>query len=202
MPGKLFIVSAPSGAGKTSLVRALLHTDSAVRLSVSFTTRAMRAGEVHGRHYHFTSAEAFQAMRASDEFLEWAEVHGNLYGTNRNWVLTQLQTGADILLEIDWQGAAQVRRLMPEAVAIFILPPSLDALAQRLARRATDTPEVIERRLEAARAEIAHVTEFDYAILNDDFEEASRDLIAIVRSERLRLAAQVIRHRELINRMK
>lgn len=202
MPGKLFIVSAPSGAGKTSLVRALLHTDSAVRLSVSFTTRAMRAGEIHGRHYHFTTPEAFRAMCASDEFLEWAEVHGNLYGTNRNWVLTQLETGADILLEIDWQGAAQVRRLMPEAVAIFILPPSLDALAQRLARRATDTPEVIERRLEAARAEIAHVTEFDYVILNEDFEEASRDLIAIVRSERLRLVAQLIRHRELINRMK
>lgn len=202
MPGKLFIVSAPSGAGKTSLVRALLHADTSVHLSVSFTTRAPRAGETHGKHYHFVSEESFRSMQESGELLESAEVHGNLYGTGRAWVEAQMKDGADILLEIDWQGAVQIKKLMPEAVGIFILPPSLETLAQRLAKRATDTPEVIERRLDAAKAEIRHVTDFDYVILNNDFEEAARDLIAVVRAERLRLTTQLVRHHDLINRMK
>ena len=202
MPGKLFIVSAPSGAGKTTLVRALLHADSAVRLSVSYTTRAMRAGEIAGKHYHFVSAAEFEAMRGAGDFLESATVHGNSYGTSRHWVESRMAEESDILLEIDWQGAQQIKSLMPEAVGIFILPPSLETLSQRLAHRATDTPEVIGRRLEAARSEIAHVSEFDYVILNNDFDEATRDLIAIVRAERLRLPSQLARHGDLINRMK
>lgn len=202
MPGKLFIVSAPSGAGKTSLVRALLHADAGVKLSVSYTTRAARNGESNGKHYHFVTREVFEAMRANGEFLECAEVHGNFYGTGRAWVEERMKDGADILLEIDWQGALQVKSLKPEAVGIFILPPSIDTLSQRLAQRATDTPEVIERRVAAAKAEIAHVADFDYVILNKDFEEAAGDLIAVVRAERLRLASQLDRHRELINRMK
>lgn len=202
MPGKLFIVSAPSGAGKTSLVRALLHADPRVSLSVSYTTRAARPGEVQGRHYNFVSREEFESRRVAGEFLESAEVHGNLYGTGRPWVERRMLEGADILLEIDWQGALQVKRQMPEAVGVFIIPPSLEALAKRLAQRATDTPEVIDRRMAAARAEIGHVDDFDYVILNKDFDEAVADLVAIVRAERLRLSAQLERHRDLINRMK
>ena len=202
MPGTLFIVSAPSGAGKTSLVRTLLEADPGIRLSVSFTTRAPRPGEVEGLHYQFLDRNTFEAMRARGEFLESAEVHGNFYGTGRRWVENRLAEGSDILLEIDWQGAAQVRRLAPEAVTVFILPPSLETLAQRLALRATDSDAVISRRLEAARGEIAHVDEFDYVILNKDFDVASADLRAIVRSERLRRTAQLARHRDLINRMK
>jgi guanylate kinase len=202
MPGKLFIVSAPSGAGKTTLVRALLNADHAVQLSVSYTTRAMRSGEIAGKHYHFVSATEFETMRRAGDFLESATVHGNGYGTSRAWVEGRMAEDSDILLEIDWQGARQVKSLMPEAVGIFILPPSLEILGQRLSNRATDTPEVIARRLEAARSEIAHVSEFDYVILNKDFDEATRDLIAIVRTERLRLSSQLSRHGELINSMK
>jgi guanylate kinase len=199
--GKLFIVSAPSGAGKTTLVRALLAADPAVHLSISYSTRAPRSNEVNGRDYHFVTRAEFEAMQARGEFLESAEVHGNLYGTSRAWIESQMASGCDILLEIDWQGALQVRKAMPQAVAIFVLPPSIEALAERLAQRATDDAEVIRRRLLAARAEIAHVYDFDYVIINKDFEEASRDLSSIVRAERLRLAVQLERHRELINRM-
>lgn len=202
MSGTLFIVSAPSGAGKTSLVRALLAADPGVRLSISHTTRSLRPGEVDGRDYHFVSRDAFDAMRARDEFLESAEVHGNFYGTSRAWIAERMAAGDDILLEIDWQGALQVRNLMAEAVGIFVLPPSLDALGERLANRATDSPEVIARRMSAARAEIGHVDEFDYVIINTHFEEAARDLIAIVRARRLRLTAQLSRHRQLIDSMK
>ena len=202
MIGTLYIVSAPSGAGKTSLVRTLLAADPAVQLSISYTTRPIRPGEVDGRDYHFVSKETFEAMRARGDFLESAEVHGNLYGTSRGWIEQRMAAGDDILLEIDWQGALQVKAMMPEAVGIFILPPSIDTLSQRLAQRATDTPEVIDRRVAAAKAEIAHVSDFDYVILNKDFEEAAGDLIAVVRAERLRLASQLDRHRELINRMK
>lgn len=201
MSGKLFIVSAPSGAGKTTLVRALLAADPAVHLSISYSTRAPRSNEVNGRDYHFVTRAEFEAMQARGEFLESAEVHGNLYGTSRAWIESQMASGCDILLEIDWQGALQVRKAMPQAVAIFVLPPSIEALAERLAQRATDDAEVIRRRLLAARAEIAHVYDFDYVIINKDFEEASRDLSSIVRAERLRLAVQLERHRELINRM-
>ncbi|MFO1321134.1 MAG: guanylate kinase [Burkholderiales bacterium] len=202
MSGTLFIVSAPSGAGKTSLVRALLAADSAVRLSISFTTRSMRPGEADGRDYHFVARDTFETMRARGDFLESAEVHGNLYGTSRPWIEAAMKGGSDLLLEIDWQGALQVKRLLPMAVGIFVLPPSLEALSERLSHRATDSPEVIERRLRAARAEIAHVEEFDYVIINNDFDAAARDLIAVVRAERLRLASQLARHRDLIANMK
>jgi guanylate kinase len=202
MSGTLFIVSAPSGAGKTSLVRALLAADPGVRLSISHTTRAMRPGEVDGRDYHFVAKDTFDAMRARGDFLESAEVHGNFYGTSRGWITERMAAGDDILLEIDWQGALQVRRIMSEAVGIFVLPPSLDALAERLANRATDSPDVIARRMSAARAEIGHVGEFDYVIINTEFEDAARDLIAIVRARRLRLTAQLSRHRQLIDSMK
>lgn len=202
MIGTLYIVSAPSGAGKTSLVRALLAADPRVKLSISYTTRAMRPGEEDGRDYHFVTTEVFEAMRAHGDFLESAEVHGNLYGTSRAWIVQHMQAGDDILLEIDWQGALQVRRLMPESIGIFVLPPSIDALAQRLAGRATDSPEVIARRVSAARDEIRHVEEFDYVMINNDFEEATRDLIAIVRAVRLRLPAQLLRHRPLIDSLK
>jgi len=202
MIGTLYIVSAPSGAGKTSLVRALLAADPAVQLSISYTTRPMRPGEVDGRDYHFVSTGTFEAMRAHGDFLESAEVHGNLYGTSRGWIEQRMASGDDILLEIDWQGALQVRRVMAEAIAIFVLPPSIDALAQRLTGRATDSEAVIARRVSAARAEIGHVGEFDYVIINNDFEEAKRDLTAIVRAVRLRLEAQVLRHRPLIDSMK
>ena len=202
MSGTLFIVSAPSGAGKTSLVRALLAADPGVQLSISHTTRAMRPGEVDGRDYHFVAKDTFDAMRARGDFLESAEVHGNFYGTSRGWITERMAAGDDILLEIDWQGALEVRRIMSEAVGIFVLPPSLDALAERLANRATDSPDVIARRMSAARAEIGHVGEFDYVIINTEFEDAARDLIAIVRARRLRLTAQLSRHRQLIDSMK
>jgi guanylate kinase len=189
--GNLFIVTAPSGAGKTSLVAALLQVDPAVRLSVSFTTRPPRVGEEDGRDYRFVSVQDFEAMRERGEFLESAEVHGNLYGTSRTWVADRLAAGEDIVLEIDWQGAEQVRRTMASAVGVFVLPPSMAALEQRLRGRASDSAEVIARRLAAAREEIAHVAEFDYVIINDRFDEAVRDLVAIVRAERLRCAKQL-----------
>jgi guanylate kinase len=196
--GNLYIVAAPSGAGKTSLVRALLEADSAVRLSISCTTRAPRPGEAQGRDYHFVTVPEFEAMRERGDFLESAAVHGNLYGTSGVWVADRLAAGEDILLEIDWQGAAQVRKLRPEAIGVFVLPPSLAALEQRLRSRGSDSDEVIARRLAAACHEIAHLAEFDYVIINDVFEQAVRDLVGIVRAERLRLEQQLRRHRDLI----
>lgn len=202
MIGNLFVVCAPSGAGKTSLVRALLEREPGTRLSVSHTTRARRPGEEDGKDYHFVSRAQFDEMVGRGEFLESAEVHGNLYGTSELWVRQQRAEGADIILEIDWQGARQVRRLMPDAIGVFILPPSAEALRQRLYDRRQDAPEVIEARLRAARGEIAHVDEFDYVIINSEFSEAVEDLVAIVRSARLRLGQQAERHRELINSLK
>lgn len=198
MTGNLFIVSAPSGAGKTSLVKALLEADPNVHLSISFTTRAPRPGEVDGRDYFFVAKEAFEEMVKNGEFLESAHVHGNYYGTSRTWIEAERLKGNDILLEIDWQGAAQVRRLVEGTVGVFILPPSIEALRQRLTGRGQDSREVIEKRVAAARAEMAHVREFDYVIINDKMEEAKRDLVSIVRSERLKIARQVASHRELI----
>lgn len=200
--GNLFIICAPSGAGKTSLVNALLEREPEIELSISFTTRAPRPGESHGRSYHFVSREQFLAMAARGEFLESAEVHGNLYGTSQAWISARRAEGKDLLLEIDWQGAAQVRRLIPDAVGVFILPPSPEALRKRLEERGQDAPEVIERRLHAAREELAHVEEFDYVIINQTFEVAVVDLVSIVRAQRLKIAAQLTRHRELINAMK
>jgi guanylate kinase len=200
--GNLFIVAAPSGAGKTSLVAALLAAQPEVRLSISFTTRAPRAGEVDGRDYRFVSPQDFAAMRARGEFLESAEVHGNLYGTSRTWVSERLAAGEDILLEIDWQGAQQVRRSLPSAVGVFVLPPSMAALEQRLRGRASDSADVIARRLATAREEIAHVSEFDYVIINDRFDEAVQDLVGIVRAERLRVSKQLRRHANLFDQFK
>jgi len=202
MNGNVYLVCAPSGAGKTTLVRALLERDPKVRLSVSHTTRPARPGEHDGRDYHFVTREAFLAMAERGEFLESAEVHGNLYGTSEKWVRAQLHAGNDIVLEIDWQGAEQVRRLVQGAVGIFVLPPSLDALHRRLTARGKDSSEVIERRLANAREEIGHVGEFDYVIINQSFDVAVVDLVSIVRATRLKVAAQLARHRDLINAMK
>ena len=189
MTGNVFIVCAPSGAGKTSLVTALLSREKQVRLSVSYTTRAQRPGEVDGRDYHFVDRETFRQMLERGEFLESAEVHGNFYGTSQAWIGEQRGADHDIVLEIDWQGAQQVHRLIADAIGIFILPPSMEALSARLNNRRQDSPAVIAQRLEAARGEIAHVEEFDYVIINNNFDEAVEDLVSIVRSARLRLAA-------------
>ena len=194
--GRLFLVTAPSGAGKSSLVAQLLAADPDVHLSISHTTRAPRPGEVNGREYHFVTIEQFEAMREEDAFLEWAYVHGNYYGTSQKWIDEQLSAGRDVLLEIDWQGALQVKRLFPEVLGIFILPPSIEALRQRLNNRATDSEEVIARRLAGAGAEMVHACEFDYVIINDDFERATQDLIAIIRASRLSFKSQVARERE------
>jgi guanylate kinase len=202
MTGNIFIVCAPSGAGKTSLVKALLAHEPGVRLSISHTTRPIRPGEEDGRDYHFISRGLFEQMIGRGEFLESAEVHGNLYGTSQPWIEAQRRSGRDILLEIDWQGAQQVRRLIPEAIGVFILPPSMEVLRQRLTDRRQDSPAVIESRLHAARGEIAHLDEFDYVIINGEFDEAVADLVAIVRSPRLRLGPQSTRHRDLINSLK
>ena len=194
--GRLFLVTAPSGAGKSSLVSALLEADPTVHLSISHTTRSPRPGEVDGREYHFVTVETFEAMKEDNAFLEWAYVHGNYYGTSKKWIESELAVGHDVLLEIDWQGALQVKRLFPDVVGIFILPPSVEALRERLNKRATDAPEVIARRLAGAGAEMVHAGQFDYVIINDDFERAKDDLIAIVRASRLSFKTQAVRERE------
>ena len=202
MTGNLFIVCAPSGACKTSLVNALLEREPDVELSVSYTTREPRDGESDGVDYHFVSRDAFLDMAGRGEFLESAEVHGNLYGTSQAWIDARMADGRDIVLEIDWQGAQQVRRLIPSAVGVFVLPPSLEALRRRLTARGKDSSEVIERRLANAREEIAHVEEFDYVIINQTFDVAVVDLVSIVRATRLKVTAQLTRYRDLINAMK
>jgi guanylate kinase len=178
--GRLIVISAPSGAGKTTLVRALLASEPQLRLSVSHTTRKRRPNEQDGREYHFTSVPQFEALIAQGEFLEYARVFDNLYGTSRAFVSKQLEGGHDVLLEIDWQGAAQVRRAMPDCVSIFVLPPSRATLAERLARRATDTAEVIARRLAEAAADMSHYRDFDYVVVNDHFEHAVAELRSIL----------------------
>lgn len=197
MRGLLFIVAAPSGAGKSSLVAALLAEDPHVALSVSYTTRAPRPGEIDGREYRFVDRPTFQRMLEAGEFLESAEVHGNFYATSQRQIESIRASGRDALLEIDWQGAQQVRRIFPEAIGIFILPPSLAELERRLVARGQDSAATIARRLAAAAAEMSHAAEFDYAIINKDFDEARRDLAAIVRAARLTLAEQSARHPEL-----
>ena len=201
MAGNLFVVAAPSGAGKTTLVRLLLEKEKEVQLSISFTTRAPRPGEQDGRDYHFIDIPAFRAMIERQEFLEWAEVHGNFYGTSKKWISDQLNVGADVLLEIDWQGAQQVCSLFSEAIGIFFLPPSMEELTRRLTGRGTDGIDVITRRLAAAQAEMRHVEEFDYVIVNDQLAQALEDLRAIVRASRLSLRAQRARHAALFARM-
>ena len=178
--GRLFVIAAPSGAGKTSLVKALLASEPRLRLSVSHTTRKRRPTEEDGREYHFVPVPQFERLVARGEFLEHARVFDNFYGTARRFVEEQLRQGYDVILEIDWHGAQQVRRAMPRCVSIFILPPSRRALAERLARRATDSPEIIARRLRDAAADMSHYREFDYVIVNDDFAQAVSDLRRIV----------------------
>ena len=190
-PGNLFVVAAPSGAGKSSLVKALLELDSHLAVSVSHTTRAPRGQEQHGREYWFVDEPAFRAMIGRDEFFEWAQVHGNLYGTSRRAIEARLMRGEDVVLEIDWQGALQIKRLFPDAVLIFILPPSWQELRQRLQRRGEDGPEVIERRMANARDEVAQARHFDFVIINALFETALFDLKTVVHSQRLRYAAQL-----------
>jgi guanylate kinase len=185
MHGQLFIVSAPSGAGKTSLVHALVGALPDITVSVSHTTRPMRPGEVQGRDYHFVDETAFAAMAERGEFLEYALVFGNRYGTSRGAVDATLAQGIDVVLEIDWQGARRVRQLKPDAVSVFIMPPSLPELRRRLERRGKDGAEVIARRMEAARREMSHFDEYQYLVVNDDFERAREDLQAIVRAARL-----------------
>ena len=202
MNGNLFIVCAPSGAGKTSLVDELLKADPQIRLSVSYTTRKPRPGEVDGREYHFITKQEFAQMNAQGAFLENALVHGNHYATSAHWISEQRAAGRDIMLEIDWQGASQVRKLIPETIGIFILPPSFEALLSRLNKRAQDSPDVIARRLAAARDEISHVGEFKYVIINDNFSQAAQDLISIVRAQRLLTEVQLARHSSQFNRMK
>lgn len=189
-PGNLFVVAAPSGTGKSSLVNALLELDSHLVVSTSHTTRAPRGQEQDGREYHFVDEATFRKKIANNDFLEWAEVHGNLYGTSRADIEQRIVSGQDVILEIDWQGALQIKRIFPNAVLIFILPPSWEELAQRLNRRGEDKPEVIERRLINARTEVAQAKHFDFVIINSLFEAALFDLKTVVHSQRLKCGAQ------------
>ena len=184
--GKLFVITAPSGAGKTSLIDALVRADSSLKLSVSYTTRAPRPGEKNGVDYHFVDDAAFLAMQARGEFLESAEVHGYRYGTSKKVITEALARGADLILEIDWQGAQQVRAIYPDCVGIFILPPSIEELERRMRSRGQDADAVIRRRLDNARGEMEHAGEFDYAIINKDFDTARQELAAIIQKERAR----------------
>jgi len=197
LAGSLFVVAAPSGAGKSTLVNALLAQEPGIKLSISTTTRAPRPGEQHGREYFFTTSEDFVARADAGEFLEWAEVHGNYYGTSRLLVEKQMKTGTDILLEIDWQGARQVRKQFPDAAGIFILPPSIAALEERLYKRGQDEPHVITKRLLAAGGEIAHAPEFEYAIINEEFNVALSEMSAIVKATRSRFPQQAARNASL-----
>ncbi|MBW0148646.1 guanylate kinase [Marinobacter arenosus] len=196
--GTLYVISAPSGAGKTSLVAAMLRADQKLGVSVSHTTRPKREGEQDGVNYHFVTRDSFESMIGRGDFLEHADVFGNYYGTSHTWVRETLAKGRDVILEIDWQGAVQVRRLMPECVSIFIVPPSSEVLRERLTGRGTDAPDVVERRLTEAAEECRHALEFDYLVVNDQFELALADLLAIVRSQRLRMSVQQVRHGELL----
>lgn len=201
LPGTLFIISAPSGGGKTSLVNALLQEIPNLEVSVSYTTRPMRPGEKNGANYHFIDENTFQTMQEQKAFLEHANVFGNYYGTSRQWVEEKLKLGVDVILEIDWQGAEQIRTLFADNISIFILPPSWKTLEARLKERGQDDPQVIMRRLSEAHTEVSHYHEFDYLVVNDDFNRAFADLKTIIHARRLRLAAQKIRHAELLTNL-
>lgn len=196
--GTLYVISAPSGAGKTSLVAEMLSRDSRLGVSVSHTTRPTRPGEQDGVNYHFVSRDVFEVMIRQDQFLEFADVFGNYYGTSQVWVEETLSKGRDVILEIDWQGAVQVRRQLPECVSIFIVPPSPEALRARLTSRGQDAAEVIEHRLREAAEECSHALEFDYLVVNDDFDSALEELLSIVRTQRLRVEFQEVRHSDLL----
>jgi guanylate kinase len=195
--GNVFMVVAPSGAGKSSLVNALLARDPTLCLSVSCTTRPPRAGDVEGKDYRFVSTIEFESMRQQNQLLEWAEVHGNFYGTPRDKIDQAVAFGQDILLEIDWQGAQQVKKLFPDAIGVFILPPSIATLRERLTQRGQDAQEVIERRIEAASEEISHAPEFEYVIINQDFSIALSQLTQIIDTAKLRYQRQLARHTDL-----
>ncbi|ELR64019.1 Guanylate kinase [Photobacterium marinum] len=199
--GTLYIVSAPSGAGKSSLISALLENNPtyAMKVSVSHTTRDMRPGEVNGVHYNFVAVEEFKALIDEGAFLEFAEVFGNYYGTSRPWIEENLDKGIDVFLDIDWQGARQIRKQMPEARSIFILPPSRPELERRLNTRGQDSEEVIAKRMSEARSEISHYNEYDYVIVNDDFDVAVMDMKAILRAERLKEAKQAVKHANMLD---
>ena len=197
--GQLYVVSAPSGAGKTSLVKALVEANADLAVSVSHTTRPKRPGEVDGINYHFVSVAEFNDLKEQGGFFEWAQVFDNFYGTSKQGVIKQLNQGMDVILEIDWQGAAQVKQHMPDAVTIFILPPSTAALRERLTGRGQDDSSVIERRMQSARDEISHYGEADYVVLNDRFETALIDLQAIIKSQRLSQRHQSMRLTSVIN---
>ena len=198
MRGTLYMVAAPSGAGKSSVVNACLSRDANICLSISFTSRAPRPGERHAEHYHFVTKEAFKAMIADGDFFEYAQVHGDWKGTAKQSVEPQLAAGRDVLLEIDWQGARQVRAQVPEAVSVFILPPSRAALDQRMRKRGQDSEVVMAQRLAAAREEMSHFDEFDYVIVNETFDTAVHEMCAIFTASRLRRDAQRERHEALI----
>ena len=200
-PGNLFMVVAPSGAGKSSLVNALLAKDNHIHLSVSYTTRPPRPTEKNGREYHFVSLDEFKKLREQGDFLEWAEVHGNFYATSRSWIAQKMSSGADILMEIDWQGARQVRQHFQNAVEIFILPPSINALEERLKNRGQDALDTITRRLLAAGSEIAHASESDYVIINQNFEQALSEFESIVNATRLRVNVQRAKHAQLFTQL-
>ncbi len=198
-PGCLYTIVAPSGAGKSSLVAALLERDPTIRLSVSTTTRPPRPGEVSGCEYHFVNRETFETLIGEGEFLEYAEVYGNLYGTSKRWIEATRAAGEDVLLEIDWQGARQVKKIFPDMSFIYILPPSIEVLRERLVKRGKDTAEVVERRLAAAREDLRHVHQADYVIINKDFSVALADLQAVTRALRLTAAHQLKRYADLIS---
>jgi guanylate kinase len=201
MPGSLFMVCAPSGGGKTSIVKSVLARDPALKLSISYTTRPPRPAEEEGVHYRFIGEAEFERLRGEGAFLEHALVHGYSYATSRIWLEAEMARGNDVLLEIDVQGAEQVRKLLPESIGIFIMPPSWELLKERLVGRGQDAPAVIARRLEAARTEMKRVDEFDYVIINNDFAAAVEDFLAVVRAGRLRCAVQRLRHPELFQNL-
>ena len=198
IPGKLFILSAPSGTGKTSLTKSLLRKNINLWLSISYTSRLMRPSEIEGQDYFFVERKIFEQMLGNEEFIESAEIYGNLYGTSQNWINEAINSGKDILLEIDGQGARQVRKIFSDVVSIFILPPSLEVLEDRLKNRNQDSKEVIAKRMAAAKEEISHVSEYDYVIINDNIDIALRDLVSVVQSERLRTSAQLARYHDLV----
>ncbi|MBL79596.1 MAG: guanylate kinase [Nitrosomonadaceae bacterium] len=196
--GNLFILSAPSGTGKTSLTKSLLQRNINLCLSISYTSRLKRSNEVEGQDYHFVERKTFEKMLENGEFLESAEIYGNLYGSSQKWINETINSGKDVLLEIDGQGAQQVRKIFPNVVSIFILPPSLEVLEGRLKNRNQDSKDVIAKRMDAAKNEISHISEYDYVIINDNIDIALRELVSIVQSERLRMLVQIARYKDLV----